>query len=76
MQNTQAGDGANIDGWLGSLASKKVTAIICSVDLQKRDTEIKILLGCISGEHQAILNIHNTGEQSAILLVRTESIAI
>ncbi|MCC5636969.1 hypothetical protein LC593_14075 [Nostoc sp. CHAB 5844] len=76
LQNTQAGDKDNIDVWLGSLSSKRVTAIICSIDLQKRDTEIKILLGCTSDENQTILNIHNTGEQSAILLVRTESIAI
>ncbi|MBN3925240.1 hypothetical protein [Nostoc sp. NMS4] len=40
------------------------------------DTEIKILLDCTSGESQGILNIHNTGSQSAILLIRAESIAI
>ncbi|MEH2166364.1 MAG: hypothetical protein V7K41_06770 [Nostoc sp.] len=70
LENTRSGDGANIDVWIGSLSSKKVTAVICSVDLEKRDTEIKILLGCTSGENQAILDIHNTGSQSAILLVR------
>jgi len=76
LQDTQAGDGSNIDVWIGSLSTKKVTAIICSVDLEKRDTEIKILLDCTSGESQEILNIHNTGSQSAILLIRAESIAI
>ncbi|MBD2561548.1 MULTISPECIES: hypothetical protein [Nostoc] len=64
---------ANIDVWIGSLSAKKVTAIICSVDLEKRDTEIKILLDCTSGESQGILNIHNTDSQSAILLIRAES---
>ncbi|MEH2093021.1 hypothetical protein [Nostoc sp.] len=73
LQDTQAGDRANIDVWIGSLSAKKVTAIICSVDLEKRDTEIKILLDCTSGESQGILNIHNTGSQSAILLIRAES---
>ncbi|MBD2435529.1 inorganic pyrophosphatase [Nostoc sp. FACHB-110] len=72
LQNTQAGDQANIDVWIGSLSHQQVRAIICSVDLQKRDTEIKILLGCTSDESQIIFNIHNTGEQSAILLVRQE----
>ncbi|MEH1800040.1 MAG: inorganic diphosphatase [Nostoc sp.] len=70
LENTRSGDGDDIDVWIGSLSSKTVTAVICSVDLEKRDTEIKILLGCTSGENQAILNIHNTGSQSAILLVR------
>ncbi|MEH2053770.1 hypothetical protein [Nostoc sp.] len=70
LENTRSGDGADIDVWIGSLSSKKVTAVICSVDLQKRDAEIKILLGCTSEENQAILDIQNIGFQSAILLVR------
>ncbi|WP_375495524.1 Inorganic pyrophosphatase [uncultured Nostoc sp.] len=70
LENTRSGDGADIDVWIGSLSSKKVTAIICSVDLEKRDAEIKILLGCTSEKNQAILDIQNTGSQSAILLVR------
>jgi inorganic pyrophosphatase len=70
LQDTQSGDGNDIDVWIGSLPIQTVTAVICSVDLEKRDTEIKILLGCTSEESQAILDIHNTGSQSAILLVR------
>lgn len=70
LQNTHSGDGNDIDIWIGSLSSQTVTAVICSVDLEKRDTEIKILLGCTSEESSAILDIHNTGSQSAILLVR------
>ena len=70
LQDTRSGDGNDIDVWIGSLFSKTVTAVICSVDLEKRDTEIKILLGCTSEESRIILNIHNTGSQSAILLVR------
>ncbi|MEH2061680.1 MAG: hypothetical protein V7K50_05300 [Nostoc sp.] len=70
LENTGSGDGFDLDVWIGSLSSRTVTAIICSVDLQKRDTEIKILLGCTSEENQAILDIHNIGSQSAILLVR------
>ncbi|MEH1793146.1 hypothetical protein [Nostoc sp.] len=70
LQDTQSGDGNNIDVWIGSLLNQTVTAVICSIDLEKRDTEIKILLGCTSEERQAILDIHNTGSQSAILLVR------
>jgi inorganic pyrophosphatase len=76
LQDTQAGDGSNVDIWIGSLSGKTVTAIICSVDLEKRDTEIKILLDCTSDESQTILNVHNIGSQAAILLIRPKSIAI
>lgn len=72
LQYTRSGDGAGIDIWIGSLSDKTVTAIICTVDLEKRDSEIKILLGCTSQETQDILSIHNTGSQSAILVVRAE----
>ncbi|MCW5315012.1 inorganic pyrophosphatase [Nostoc sp. KVJ3] len=70
LQGTRSGDGNDIDVWIGSLSSQTVTAVICSIDLEKRDTEIKILLGCTSEENSLILDIHNTGSQSAILLVR------
>lgn len=76
LQDTHAGDGSNIDVWIGSLYPSNVTAVICSVDLKKRDREIKILLGCTPSEAQDILKIHNLGSQSAILLVRGESIDI
>ncbi|MEH2210388.1 inorganic diphosphatase [Nostoc sp.] len=70
LQDTRSGDGSDIDVWICSLSSQTVTAVICSVDLEKRDTEIKILLGCTSEESRVILDIHNIGSQSAILLVR------
>lgn len=69
LQDTQAGDEAGIDVWIGSLSGKTVTAVICTIDLEKRDTEIKILLGCTADETQIILNIHNTGSQAATLLL-------
>jgi inorganic pyrophosphatase len=74
LENTISADGSGIDIWVGSLSSKTVTALICSVDLEKRDTEIKILFGCTNGESQTILNIHNQGSQSAILLLRSEEL--
>ena len=38
-------DGGGIDVWVGS-GDKKIDAIMCIVDLMKRDSEIKILIGC------------------------------
>ena len=36
-----------------------MTAVICTVDLGKRDAEIKLLLGCTPSEAQVILQVHN-----------------
>ena len=71
LEGTQAGDGAGIDVWVGSLPARTVTAVVCTVDMKKRDAEVKILVGCTPQEAQEILKVHNYGLQSAILVERT-----
>ena len=75
LQGTASNDGSGIDVWLGSQSRKLVTALIVNIDLQKRDAEIKVLLGCTPDECQMILAIHDQsswgGLQSAILLERS-----
>jgi inorganic pyrophosphatase len=46
-------------------------AIVCTVDLFKRDAEIKLLLGCSQDEQQTILHFHN-GHSMRALLIRRE----
>ncbi len=70
LAETTSGDGAGIDIWVGSLPEKRVTALLCTVDLGKRDAEIKLLLGCTTQEAQDLLAIHNRGTQSATLMER------
>ncbi len=71
LQNTTSGDGAGIDVWIGSLPQKDITAIILTVDLVKRDSEVKILLGCTPEDSQTILAIHSfTGNLAGILIER------
>ena len=70
LEGTAAADGAGIDVWAGSLLTRTVTAVICTVDLAKRDAELKILLGCTPEEAQMILQTHNADAQSAILFER------
>ena len=38
---------------------QEVDAIICTVDLFKKDSEIKILIGCTEDEKQKICHLHN-----------------
>ncbi len=47
-----------------------MTAVLCTVDLEKQDAEIKILLGCTPEEARQIAATHNTGAQAAILVER------
>ncbi len=55
LAGTTAADGGGIDVWVGSLLERRVTGIISTVDLLKRDAETKILLGCTSDEAHAAL---------------------
>jgi len=68
LDGTHSSDKDGIDVWVGSLAHQQPTAIIVALDLLKRESEMKILLGCTPTEIQLILTIHNSGEQSAMLI--------
>ena len=58
LENTLAADGGGVDVWVGSLATKALTGILCTFDTLKRDMEIKILLGCTSTDLQIIQHFH------------------
>ncbi len=76
LQGTTSQDGAEIDLWRGSQPSEQITALIITVDLQKRDTEVKLLLGCTPEESQLIRAFHDSfaqgGLQSALLVFRDD----
>ncbi len=44
--------------WVGS-GVKKIDAIMCIVDLIKKDSEIKILIGCTEEEKEMVYETHN-----------------
>ena len=70
IENTTSMDGGGIDVWLGSSTEKKVTAIICTVDLMKKDSEIKLLIGCTEKEINTVYEVHNNSEFMKGLLIR------
>jgi len=59
IDNMKSMDGGGIDVWRGSGSERKCDAVICTIDLLKRDSEIKILLGCSEEEKEEILNFYN-----------------
>ena len=70
IENTSSMDGGGIDVWLGSLAAKQVNAIICTVDLMKKDSEIKLLIGCTEEEITTVYEFHNDSEFMKGILIR------
>jgi inorganic pyrophosphatase len=70
LEGTLSADGGGIDIWVGSLADKRATAIVCTVDMVKRDSEMKILIGCTPQEAQVVLGFHNDGAQASVLVER------
>jgi len=69
LKNTTAMDGGGIDVWRGTKVSGKIDAIVCTVDLRKKDSEIKILIGCSAAEKKLILQFHNRSESMRAILI-------
>lgn len=70
LEGTSSMDGGGIDVWQGSEPAHALNAIVCTVDLMKCDSEIKLLIGCTEQETQAILAFHNDSEYMKGILVR------
>jgi len=72
LENTSSMDGGGIDVWKGA-DGNCIDAIICKVDLLKRDSEMKILVGCNENEKRLVLDFHNKNKHmKGILIQRSE----
>ena len=69
LKNTTSVDGAEIDVWVGS-GGKEIDAVMCIVDLMKRDSEIKILIGCTEEEKMEVYRTHNEKQFMKGILIR------
>ena len=70
IENTASMDGGGIDIWRGSLTDCAVNALICTVDLIKKDSEIKLLMGCTEEEIAYVYEFHNQTEFMKGILIR------
>lgn len=70
LKDTSSMDGAGIDVWVGSDKRRQIDAIICIVDLIKRDSEVKILIGCTEDEKEIVHQTHNQTEFMKGVLIR------
>lgn len=71
LEGTTASDGGGIDVWAGSLDCNRLDAVVLTVDLLKRDTELKLLLGCTPAEAQTIVDFLNGFSMRALLVPRS-----
>ena len=70
LEGTKAMDRNEIDLWIGTAGHGKLTAIACTIDIKKKDAEIKLIIGCTDEEIEIIEKFHNGKYQSAIIVTR------
>ena len=70
LADTTAMDGGGIDVWAGSDPARGLDAVMVTVDLVKRDAEIKLLIGCTEEEKQLVWQQHNDSESMKGILIR------
>jgi inorganic pyrophosphatase len=68
LHGTTSIDSDGVDIWVGSLGEHKVVGALCTIDLYKRDTELKILYDCTDEEIQSILRFVNVDQMMAIYI--------
>ena len=70
LADTTAMDSGGIDVWAGSDPARGLDAVMVTVDLVKRDAEIKLLIGCTEEEKQLVWQQHNDSESMKGILIR------
>ncbi len=71
LKDTTAMDSGGIDVWRGTAVRQELDAIVCTVDLVKRDSEMKLLIGCTDREKTLIERFHNQSQwMKGILILR------
>ena len=69
LAGTASMDGDGIDLWRGSDPAQRLDAVVCTVDLMKRDSEIKLLIGCTKDEKAAVMRWHNDSDMMKAILI-------
>ena len=70
LKGTSSIDSGGVDIWVGSLGEHRVIGALCTVDLLKRDTELKIVYDCTDDEINAIICFINVDKMRALFIKR------
>ena len=68
LLGTTSNDSSEVDIWVGSENKHLVVGVLCTVDLLKRDTELKILVDCTDYEIHQILDFVNSDDMRALFI--------
>ena len=70
LDGTTSADGEGVDVWLGSEPERGLNAVICTVDLDKVDAEMKLMVGCTEQEKEYIERFYNEWPDMGAKIVR------
>lgn len=70
LRDTTGGDGNEIDVWRGSAAVSNLVGVVCTVDTQKSDAEVKLLVGCTAEEIEIVDRFYNGSNSMSGIIVR------
>ena len=59
LDGTTSNDGEGVDVWLGTDPAGRLDAVICTVDLDRGDAELKLMVGCTAEEKEYIERFYN-----------------
>lgn len=68
LSNTTSTDGHELDVWVGTQGGRQVSGVICTVDLGKGDSEIKVCMDCTDADMQTILRFLNDNSLGCLLV--------
>jgi inorganic pyrophosphatase len=72
LAGTSSPDGHEVDVWVGSLEPGRVEGVLLAVDLQKRDLELKLLVGCTADDVALIKTFSNSDLSQVAAILRIE----
>jgi inorganic pyrophosphatase len=72
LDGSQSQAGGGIDVWCGTGDVAKISGVLLIADPVKRDSEIKILLGCDDEEMKLAEECSNRGDMKAFLIERID----
>ena len=73
LEGTRSMDGAGIDVFAGTGEAEAIQGILCVIDMNKMDSEIKVLYRCSEDEIGTVLRFMNGSRFMKALLVRAPS---
>ena len=68
LEGTSSSDGSGIDVWIGADGGTTLSYVVAVCDLLKKDTELKLLIGCSENDLNIVLSHHRRGEMTAIVI--------